>query len=146
MRFDVVAARAESYERPGALPEVRPGTLEEDLARRDFTVNAIAVGLHASQLGQLRAHPGALDDLDARTLRVLHGITEMGEQRRRAKAARQKGGDDANLDAYREVVEQFGTTTFVGYTDDVADARILAVLRRPPRARRLAGASAASPR
>jgi alanyl-tRNA synthetase len=53
---------------------------------------------------------------------------EMGEQRRRAKAARHKGGDDANLDAYREVVEQFGTTTFVGYSDDVAEARVLAVL------------------
>jgi alanyl-tRNA synthetase len=53
---------------------------------------------------------------------------EMGEQRRRAKAARQKGTDDANLDAYREVVEQFGTTTFVGYDDDTAEARILAVL------------------
>ena len=50
--------------------------------------------------------------------------TEMAEQRRRAKAARQKGGDDANLDAYREVVEQFGTTTFVGYTDDTAEARV----------------------
>ena len=37
--------------------------------------------------------------------------TAMGEQRRRAKAARQTGGGDANLDAYREVVEQFGTTT-----------------------------------
>ena len=57
--------------------------------------------------------------------------TAMGEQRRRAKAARQTGGGDANLDAYREVVEQFGTTTFVGYTDDTADARVLAVLPGP---------------
>ena len=56
--------------------------------------------------------------------------TEMGEQRRRAKAARHTGGDDANLDTYREVVEQFGTTTFVGYTDDTAEARVLAVV--PP--------------
>ncbi len=49
---------------------------------------------------------------------------EMAEQRARAKAARRTGGDDANLDAYREVVEQFGTTTFVGYTDDAAEARV----------------------
>ncbi len=54
--------------------------------------------------------------------------TEMAAQRQRAKAARQKAGDDANVDAYREVVEQFGTTAFVGYTDDTADARVLAVL------------------
>jgi alanyl-tRNA synthetase len=53
---------------------------------------------------------------------------EMSAQRERAKAARQRGFDDVNLDAYREVVEQFGTTTFVGYNDDTSDARVLAVL------------------
>ena len=69
LAFDVVGARAESYPAPGALPEVRPGTLEEDLARRDFTVNAIALALAG---GELRAHPGALEDLEARVLRILH--------------------------------------------------------------------------
>ncbi len=54
--------------------------------------------------------------------------TEMAAQRQRAKEARRKGGDDANLDTYREVVEQFGTTTFVGYSDDTADAHVLAVI------------------
>jgi alanyl-tRNA synthetase len=55
--------------------------------------------------------------------------SEMRAQRERAKAARKGNqvGDD-RLDAYREVVEQFGTTEFVGYTDDTADARVLAVL------------------
>ena len=53
---------------------------------------------------------------------------EMGEQRRRAKAARQQHGDDANIDAYREVVEQFGTTTFTGYLEDATESRLLAVL------------------
>ena len=72
LAFDVVTARAESYPRPGALPEVRAGTLDEDLARRDFTVNAMALALHADELGALRAHPGALDDLESRTLRVMH--------------------------------------------------------------------------
>ena len=67
--FDVVTARSESYPRPGALPEIRPGTLEEDLARRDFTVNAMALGLHD---GSIREFPGAREDLEARVLRVLH--------------------------------------------------------------------------
>jgi tRNA nucleotidyltransferase (CCA-adding enzyme) len=72
LAFDVVTARAESYPRPGALPEVRPGTLEEDLARRDFTVNAMALSLHRDTLGGLRWFPGALDDLEAGVLRILH--------------------------------------------------------------------------
>jgi tRNA nucleotidyltransferase (CCA-adding enzyme) len=66
--YDLATARAESYARPGALPEVRPGTLEEDLLRRDFTVNAIAVSFE----GRVAAAPDAFSDLDARLLRVLH--------------------------------------------------------------------------
>ena len=67
---NLAAARRERYERPGALPEVELGApLAEDLARRDFTVNAIAVRLAD---GKLEAVPGGLEDLAARRLRVLH--------------------------------------------------------------------------
>jgi tRNA nucleotidyltransferase (CCA-adding enzyme) len=66
---DVVRARAESYAEPGALPEVRPGTLDADLRRRDFTINAIAVALAD---GTVRAVGGAAADLDGGVLRVLH--------------------------------------------------------------------------
>jgi tRNA nucleotidyltransferase (CCA-adding enzyme) len=66
--YDLATARAESYARPGALPDVRSGALEEDLLRRDFTVNAIAVSFD----GRVCAAPHALEDLDARVLRVLH--------------------------------------------------------------------------
>ena len=66
--YDLATARAESYARPGALPDVRPGTVEEDLVRRDFTVNAIAVSFD----GRVLAAPHAFEDLDARILRVLH--------------------------------------------------------------------------
>jgi tRNA nucleotidyltransferase (CCA-adding enzyme) len=68
--FDVAAARRETYPAPGALPEVEVGaTLREDLARRDVTVNAIALRLAD---GELAAWEGALDDLEAGVLRVLH--------------------------------------------------------------------------
>ncbi|MEZ5273566.1 MAG: alanine--tRNA ligase [Ilumatobacteraceae bacterium] len=54
---------------------------------------------------------------------------EMQAQRERAKAARKgKAADDDRLDAYREVVEQFGTTEFLGYTQSEAEGRVLAVL------------------
>jgi tRNA nucleotidyltransferase (CCA-adding enzyme) len=66
--YDLATARAETYARPGALPDVRPGTLDEDLLRRDFTVNAVAVALD----GRVAAVPHAFEDLEARLLRVLH--------------------------------------------------------------------------
>jgi tRNA nucleotidyltransferase (CCA-adding enzyme) len=67
---NLAAARRERYGRPGALPEVELGApIAEDLARRDFTVNAIALRLAD---GRLEAVPGALEDLSARRLRVLH--------------------------------------------------------------------------
>ena len=67
---DVATTRHETYAHPGALPEVVLGaTVAEDLARRDFTVNALAVRLAD---GHGEAWPGALEDLAARRLRVLH--------------------------------------------------------------------------
>jgi alanyl-tRNA synthetase len=54
--------------------------------------------------------------------------TEMSAQRERAKAAQKGAGDGVDLDAYRDVVEQFGVTEFVGYADDTAESRVLAVV------------------
>lgn len=70
--YDIARARRESYARPGALPDVSPASLEEDLRRRDFTVNAIAFALGGPRTGELTAVPNALEDLEARVLRVLH--------------------------------------------------------------------------
>jgi tRNA nucleotidyltransferase (CCA-adding enzyme) len=82
--FDLVRARAERYVRPGALPEVRPGTLEEDLRRRDVTVNAMALALD----GALTAVDGALDDLRAGVLRVLHDASFVDDPTRVWRVAR----------------------------------------------------------
>jgi tRNA nucleotidyltransferase (CCA-adding enzyme) len=70
--YDIAQARRERYAHPGALPDVEPAPLAEDLLRRDFTVNAIAIALGGSSPGRLSAAPGALDDLAGRQLRVLH--------------------------------------------------------------------------
>jgi tRNA nucleotidyltransferase (CCA-adding enzyme) len=82
--FDLVRARAESYARPGALPDVRPGTLEEDLRRRDVTVNAIAMAFD----GTITAVEGALDDLRDRLLRVLHDASFVDDPTRVWRIAR----------------------------------------------------------
>jgi tRNA nucleotidyltransferase (CCA-adding enzyme) len=72
LAFDVARARRERYPAPGALPEVEPASLEEDLLRRDFTVNALAVALGPPDPGALHAVPRGREDLDARRLRVFH--------------------------------------------------------------------------
>ncbi len=87
-RIDVAARRCESYATPGALPDVRAGTPQEDLRRRDFTVNAIAVGLGGARRGELRAAAGALDDLAASRLRVLHDESFRDDPTRMLRLAR----------------------------------------------------------
>ena len=87
--FDFASARREFYARPGALPEVELGaSLAEDLERRDFTVNAIAVALAD---GHVMAHPRALEDLDARVLRVLHPASFQDDPTRMLRLARYAG-------------------------------------------------------
>lgn len=70
--IDIATARTETYARPGALPEARPGLLANDLFRRDFTVNAMAVELFSGRWGQLIDLYGGLKDLQAGNIRVLH--------------------------------------------------------------------------
>jgi tRNA nucleotidyltransferase (CCA-adding enzyme) len=82
---DIVRARAESYPQPGALPEVRPGDIDADMARRDFTVNAIAVALDGAAV---HAVDRAGEDLDARRLRVLHDASFRDDPTRLWRLAR----------------------------------------------------------
>ena len=87
--FDFASTRRERYPRPGALPEVELGaTLAEDLERRDFTVNAIAVALSD---GRIDAHPRALGDLHAGVLRVLHPGSFRDDPTRLIRLARYAG-------------------------------------------------------
>jgi tRNA nucleotidyltransferase (CCA-adding enzyme) len=86
LRVDVARARAETYPHPGALPEVTPAAIEDDLARRDFTVNAMAVRL-GGEPELLDPHGGA-DDLAEGVLRVLHPGSFGDDPTRALRAAR----------------------------------------------------------
>lgn len=71
-RLDLSSARRETYPAPAALPAVAPGTVEQDLARRDFTVNAMALELWPDANAELLDPHGGRADLRRRVLRVLH--------------------------------------------------------------------------
>lgn len=88
LSFDLAATRRETYPKPGALPKVQPAPLEEDLGRRDFAVNAIAVGLSGDDLGHLRDPLGGVDDLEQGMLRVLHDRSFVDDPTRILRAAR----------------------------------------------------------
>lgn len=72
LKMDIATTRRESYAQPALLPTVQPASIEEDLSRRDFTINAIAVQLNAKQFGRMLDPHGGQCDLRARTIHVLH--------------------------------------------------------------------------
>jgi tRNA nucleotidyltransferase (CCA-adding enzyme) len=86
VKIDVAQARAESYPAPGALPEVRPASIGEDLARRDFTVNAMAFPLSGDR--QLIDPHAGLNDLRAGLLRILYERSFVDDPTRALRAAR----------------------------------------------------------
>lgn len=89
--LDLATARREQYAHDGALPTVSPGTLEEDLLRRDFSVNALALPLSDAARrhhGNLVDVTGGRADLEARRLRVLHPRSFHDDPTRALRAAR----------------------------------------------------------
>jgi tRNA nucleotidyltransferase (CCA-adding enzyme) len=126
-RVDVASARRERYPAPGALPEVEPATLTEDLLRRDFTVNAIAVTLDTTRPGEVRTPPGALEDLRAGRLRVLHDASFLDDPTRLLRLARYAARLDFEIEPHTaELASQAVASRAL---DTVSGARIGAELR-----------------
>ncbi|MEX2157800.1 MAG: hypothetical protein WEB04_00145 [Dehalococcoidia bacterium] len=90
-RLDFARARTERYLRPGVLPSVRPARIEDDLARRDFTINAMALSLASRSAGRLVDPYGGQRDLDAKLIRVLHDGSFQDDATRILRAARYAG-------------------------------------------------------
>jgi tRNA nucleotidyltransferase (CCA-adding enzyme) len=88
LTFDLAATRTETYDEPGALPRVAAATLSEDLSRRDFTVNAMAVALAGDDLGHLYDPHDGLADLHAGVVRVLHPGSFLDDPTRLLRAVR----------------------------------------------------------
>jgi tRNA nucleotidyltransferase (CCA-adding enzyme) len=86
--LDLISARSETYPRPGALPVVRPGTLTDDLRRRDFTINTLALRLDSQHFGELRDDLGGLDDLEKGLVRALHPHSYIDDPTRILRAIR----------------------------------------------------------
>ncbi len=126
-RIDVAERRAETYPAPGTLPQVRPGTIEEDLRRRDFTVNAIAVALSDPRPGALHCAEHALEDLGEGRLRVLHDASFLDDPTRLLRLGRYRARLGFQIEPH--TAELAAAALAAGALNTVSRARIGAELR-----------------
>ncbi len=89
--IDFATARKETYAKPGALPKVVFSSLEDDISRRDFTLNALAVSLKPGSAGEIIDMYGGKKDLENRVLRVLHNRSFKDDPTRIFRLARFAG-------------------------------------------------------
>ncbi|HTZ62476.1 MAG TPA: hypothetical protein VMB51_00055 [Solirubrobacteraceae bacterium] len=127
-RIDIATRRAERYPAPGALPEVSAGTPQQDLNRRDFTVNAIALPLSGPSAGKLRpVDDRALGDLAEGRLRVLHPRSFSDDPTRLLRLARYSARLGFQIEPH--TADLAAQAVAEGALDTVSRARIGAELR-----------------
>lgn len=88
LRIDVASCRKETYAKPAAYPQVTAGRLRDDLFRRDFTVNAMAMAIAPRALGRLIDPFKGMADLKAKRLRILHARSFVDDPSRILRAVR----------------------------------------------------------
>lgn len=125
-RLDFVRARAERYARPGALPAVLPASLADDLARRDVTINAMALRLNGQDAGELIDQHGGQADLRAGLVRVLHDRSFQDDATRILRAVRYAGRLGFRLEEGTECLLRRD----LSYLDSIGGARLRHELER----------------
>jgi tRNA nucleotidyltransferase (CCA-adding enzyme) len=88
LNVDFITAREETYECSGALPDVTPKTISEDLCRRDFTINAMALPITVDGFGDLMDPHGGKTDLEHGLIRILHDNSFVDDPTRIYRAIR----------------------------------------------------------
>jgi tRNA nucleotidyltransferase (CCA-adding enzyme) len=121
-RVDVVTARTEFYDAPAALPSVEHATIREDLFRRDFTINAMAVSLKGDDFGRLVDPFEGRRDLAARTIRVLHNLSFIDDPTRIFRAIRYESRYGFRMDEHTQRLAR--GTIEMGLVGDLSSARL----------------------
>ena len=96
--LDLITARKETYKDPGSLPTVMPAAIEDDLRRRDFTINAMAIRIDGDHFGEMLDPLHGQADLEKRIIRVLHPRSFIDDPTRIFRAIRYEGRYSFNLD------------------------------------------------
>ncbi len=140
-KIDIATARSEFYRHPAALPEVEFASIKDDLYRRDFTINAMAIRLNKKGLGALIDFFGAQKDLKMKIIRVLHNRSFVDDPTRIFRAVRFEQRYDFTIEKHTEYLikkavslEMFDKTQKQRLRDELIlilkeDAPLKAVLR-----------------
>ncbi|OGX15400.1 MAG: hypothetical protein A2166_04715 [Omnitrophica WOR_2 bacterium RBG_13_41_10] len=88
IKLDIASARKEFYPKPAALPQVIPGNLRDDSYRRDFSINAMAIGLSGKDAGRLIDYFHGQEDLRSKKIRILHSLSFIDDPTRILRAIR----------------------------------------------------------
>jgi len=121
-RVDVASTRSESYDFPAALPKVEYATIRSDLARRDFTINAMAVSLKPETYGALLDFFGGLADLEGRRIVVLHNLSFIEDPTRILRAIRYESRYGLRMD--RHTYNLARSCSAMGLVGDLSSARL----------------------
>ncbi len=131
-RVDVATARRERYAAPGALPSVEAAPLGEDLLRRDFTINALAIALAPAGFGRLVDAAGGQRDLDRRRLAPLQPLSFVEDPTRVFRAARYIARLGFRLDAHgRRALRLAVARAYPALSGPRLQAEVAAILREP---------------
>jgi len=120
--LDIASARREFYDRPAALPEVESSSIREDLARRDFSINSMAVALDVPHRGELLDFFGGLRDLTQKKIRVLHNLSFVEDPTRIFRAVRFGRRYGFFMDEHTEELARRAIE--MGMVDHLTDVRI----------------------
>jgi tRNA nucleotidyltransferase (CCA-adding enzyme) len=127
LRVDLATARRETYRGPGALPDVEPASLADDLARRDFTINAMALPLYRDP-ELIDPHDG-LGDLRAGLLRALHPASFVDDPTRALRAARYAARLGFQLEP--ETAQWLRSADLTTVSEDRIEAELLKLAAEP---------------
>lgn len=120
LEVDIASARRESYASPGALPDVRSATIEGDLGRRDFTINAIGVDLGPKTFGNVVDIHGGLDDLNHRVIGVIHDGSFADDPTRVFRAVRY----ESRLNLHMTMMTEMALRRDIGHLESVSGDRV----------------------
>ncbi len=127
LSLDFATARKEHYQYGGALPIVKDTDLENDLYRRDFTINSIAISLNKGEFGAIYDYFGGQNDLKNKRLRILHQKSFFDDPTRVLRLIRFKNNLDFMIEKKTEKILQFSLN--FGITEAIKGLRLTRELK-----------------